>query len=291
METSNPSLPRAAAKAVLRWYEPRARLYAWRRGRPSPYRTLVSELMLQQTQAARVEPAFLAFVRRFPTVGALAAADRADVLRAWAGLGYNRRAVSLHRAARVVVHEHRGRVPVDVVLLRQLPGVGPYTAAAVASVAGGVAVPAIDVNVRRIVARVSGGARTRPAEVDAIAASWVDRSDPGAWNQALMDLGREHCRAVPRCDGCPLERWCTFRLSGGAVAAPAVARRQPRFDGSMRQVRGRIVGVLRERSRATTSALSVSTGLPHDRVAIALDGLVRDGVVERHGRSYALASG
>jgi A/G-specific adenine glycosylase len=291
METSNPSLPRAATKAVLRWYEPRARAYAWRRGRPSPYRTLVSELMLQQTQAARVEPAFLAFVRRFPTVGALAAADRADVLRAWAGLGYNRRAVSLHRAARVVVQEHRGRVPVEVALLRRLPGVGPYSAAAVASIAGGVAVAALDVNVRRIVARVSSGADPTSADVDAIAASWVDRSDPGAWNQALMDLGREHCRAVPRCDGCPLERWCAFRLAGGAIAATTVARRQPRFDGSMRQVRGRIVGVLRERPRATTSALSVWTGVPRDRVAIALDALVRDGIVARHGRSYALASG
>jgi A/G-specific adenine glycosylase len=244
--------------------------------------------MLQQTQAGRVEPTFIAFMRRFPTLRALAAADRADVLRAWAGLGYNRRAVSLHRAARVVMQEHRGRVPVEPSALRALPGVGPYTAAAVASIAGGVPVAATDVNVRRIIARVSG-AGDAPA-VDAIAEAWLDRSDPGAWNQALMDIGRAHCRAIPRCDGCPFARWCLWRSSGEAPTSPA-NRRQGPFEGSMRQVRGRIVDSLRGRSHAGSAALARSLGLPIDRVTTALDGLVRDGVVQRRGRSYALAAG
>ena len=130
-----------------------------------PYRTLVSEVMLQQTQAARVEPIFEAFVDLFPDVGALGAASRADVLRAWAGLGYNRRAVALHEAARAIVRDHGGRVPRDVAELRRLPGVGPYTAAAVASIGHGEPVAALDTNVRRICARVVHG--VEPDEVSA----------------------------------------------------------------------------------------------------------------------------
>ena len=285
-----PSLPRSARVALLDWYGPRARDYAWRRGRPSAYRTLVSELMLQQTQASRVEPAFRSFVRRFPSVSSLAAASRADVLRAWAGLGYNRRAVSLHRAAQAVVTAHGGRVPVDPAALRTLAGVGPYTAAAVASIAGGVPVAALDVNVRRIVARVGfADAPPTPSAVDEAAARWLDRDDPGRWNQSMMDLGREHCRAVPRCEGCPLARSCRWRHAhpgGGPVSSGS--RRQGRFSGSTREVRGRLVDVLRERPSAGLAALVASTGFTSVQVEAALDGLVRDGVVERSGRSYRL---
>jgi A/G-specific adenine glycosylase len=244
--------------------------------------------MLQQTQASRVVPAFIAFVERFPNVRTLAAAERAEVLRAWAGLGYNRRAVALHRAARAVMEEHRGRVPTDPVALRTLPGVGPYTAAAVASIAGGVPVAAIDVNVRRIVSRASGLGDA--SDVDAIAATWVDRADPGGWNQALMDLGREHCRATPRCQRCPLAPWCAWRSSGGGPPTP-VTRTQAPFEGSMRQVRGRIVDALRRRSSAGAGWLSTALDLPPERVDIALEGLIADGVVERLGRSYRLPVG
>jgi A/G-specific adenine glycosylase len=275
---------------VWDWYAPRARLYAWRRGRPEAYRTLVSELMLQQTQAPRVEPLFKVFMRRFPTVASLARASRADVLRAWAGLGYNRRAVYLHAAARAVVRDHRGRVPTDIDALRSLAGVGPYTAAAVASIAGGEPVAAIDVNVRRIVGRVGFGERSpSTAAVDSAAGRWVDRDDPGGWNQALMDIGREHCRAVPRCDGCPLARACRWRRSHRAGSpVERTTRRQGRFEGSMRQVRGRVVDVLRSRPSAGRNALARETGFDTDRLELALDGLVRDGVVELAGRSYRL---
>src|SRR3954463_11907740 len=256
---AEPSLPSSARVAVWNWYAPRARAYVWRRGRPSAYRTLVSELMLQQTQASRVEAAFPAFVRRFPTVGSLVRAGRAEVVRAWAGLGYNRRAVFLYAAAQGVIRNHRGRVPVDPVALRSLPGVGPYTAAAVASIAGGVRVAAIDVNVRRVVRRVGFGADPpATASVDAVAARWVDRADPGGWNQALMDLGREHCRAVPRCAGCPLGRACRWRAAGGPVEhGPS---RRGRFEGSMRQVRGRVVDALRGRTSAGLVSLVRATG-------------------------------
>src|SRR3954454_22113832 len=284
---AEPSLPSSARVAVWDWYEPRARAYAWRRGKPNAYRTLVSELMLQQTQASRVEPLFRAFLRRFPTVASLASARRADVVRAWAGLGYNRRAVYLHAAAHAVVRDHGGRVPVDPQALRSLPGVGPYTAAAGAASAGGGPVAAIDVTVRRVVRRVGFGADPpATASVDAVAARWVDRADPGGWNQALMDLGREHCRAVPRCAGCPLGRACRWRAAGGPVEhGPS---RRGRFEGSMRQVRGRVVDALRGRPSAGLVSLVRAPGFDADKVAAALEGLVRDGVVQRSGRSYRL---
>ena len=246
--------------------------------------------MLQQTQAARVEPAFIAFVRRFPTVRALAGADRAAVLRTWAGLGYNRRAVSLHRAARAVMRDHGGHVPVEPSALRTLPGVGPYTAAAVASIAGGLPVPAIDVNVRRIVARVADADDAPASTVASIAEAWLDRSDPGAWNQALMDLGREHCRATPRCDGCPLSGWCAHRRSG-LVVVERPERRKPPFAGSRRELRGKIVGALRSRPSAGAAGLARATGSPVHLVEEAILGLERDGLVERTGRSYRLPTG
>ncbi len=290
MPGAQPSLQPAARVAVLDWYAPRARAYAWRRGRSSAYRTLVSELMLQQTQAARVEPLFVAFMERFPTVRALASASRGDVLRAWAGLGYNRRAVSLHRAAQVVVEEHGGRVPIDPVVLRTLPGVGPHTAAAVASIAGGQPFSAKEVNVRRVVGRVGFGTAAAPvAAIDEAATRWLDRDDPGAWNQAMMDLGREHCRAIPRCDGCPVRRWCRATREG--APARSSPQSQGPFEGSMRQARGRIVDVLRLRRSAGTTALAKATGFSSDRIDAALGGLVRDGVVARTGRTFALADG
>lgn len=236
--------------------------------------------MLQQTQAARVAPAYLAFVREFPTVHALARAPRARVIAAWSGLGYNRRAVSLHEAARRIVAEHRGRVPSDPTVLATLPGVGPYTSAAVASIAFGVPVPAIDVNLHRVVARARLGRDARdagPAEVRAAAMRWIDRSDPGTWNEALMDVGRTHCRAVPRCDGCPLARGCAFRRAGSPVARRAGPRADP-FAGSSREARGAVVRTLRDRG-STVGGVARVTGIPLSRVAAAVRGLVADGLV------------
>ncbi len=242
---------------------------------------LVSEIMLQQTQAARVIPIFEAFMQRFPTVSALAAATRADVLRAWAGLGYNRRAIALHAAASTIVREHGSRIPQDPATLRSLPGVGEYTAAAVASLAFGRPVAAVDTNVRRIWARV-----VHAAEPDELAMgtsrsdaqAWLDTADPGAWNQALMDLGREVCRPLPRCERCPLRPWCRFASAGrkGRASAP----RQPPFAGSLRQVRGAVVTFLRATPSPTLAATSRATGHTLERVTEAVAGLVRDGVVD-----------
>jgi A/G-specific adenine glycosylase len=277
--------------AVLSWYRPRRNAYAWRRGRRSPYRTLVSEVMLQQTQAARVEPIFERFVARFPDVGALAEASRADVLRSWAGLGYNRRGVALHEAARAIVRDHGGRVPRDPGTLRRLPGVGPYTATAVASIGYGEPVAAVDTNVRRITARAIHGVEpdeVHPDRVARDAQSWLDPSAPGEWNQALMDLGRVFCRPKPRCEDCPLAPSCRFR-SAGKTARPS-GRRQTPFEGSARQVRGAVVRALREQRSATAEALADRTGHPARAIATATESLMRDEILERtRSRRFRLA--
>ena len=268
--------------AVLEWYRPRRHAYAWRRGPGSAYRTLVSEVMLQQTQAVRVGSTFEAFIARFPDVGALAEASRAEVLRAWAGLGYNRRAVALHEAARAIVRDHGGEVPRDPDALRRLPGVGPYTAAAVASIGHGEPFAAVDTNVRRICARAIHGAEPDEVPVDRLtddAQAWLDPTAPGEWNQALMDLGRFHCRPAPRCEVCPLAPHCRFRAAG--LTGRPSGRRQPPFEGSARQVRGAVVEVLRTRRSESAEVLAERTGHPPRAIAQALGSLVTDGILER----------
>jgi len=269
---------------LLDWYRPRARLYPWRGIRPDAYRVLVSEMMLQQTQAARVVPAYRSFLRRFPSVRALARAERADVLRAWNGLGYNRRAVALSESARVIVRDLGGRVPQDPEVLMRLPGVGPYTAAAIASIAYGRPVPALDTNVRRVVGRFALGAESHEVSASAVreaAVSLLDRRDPAAWNQAVMDLGREICRPIPACDACPLSVGCRYRRAGrrGGRARSG----QGRFVGSFRQVRGAVVRVLAAEGPRTLGALSLRTGEPIDRIARAARALASEGIV-RAGR-------
>jgi A/G-specific adenine glycosylase len=277
----------AAASALRSWYAGRRGAYPWRGPAPDPYAVLVSEVMLQQTQANRVVPSFGAFLARFPTVEALAAASRADVLRAWSGLGYNRRAVRLHEAARRIVADHDGQIPDEVARLRALPGIGPYTASAVAAIAFGRPVAAVDVNVRRVSGRFLRGTEpgeSTAAEVATDAQAWLDRRAPSAWNQAVMDLGREVCRPVPRCTDCPIAPWCAFHASGRS-ARRGVRRHIP-FEGSRRQARGRVVDALRERVSADPPTLAAAAAVSLRRVREVLDGLVRDGLVEPagHGR-------
>ena len=269
--------PVNARRALLRWYEPRRGAFPWRRT-TTPYRVLVSEVMLQQTQASRVVPAYRRFVRRFPTVRALARAEIGDVLRAWAGLGYNRRAVALSAAARRIVLG--GRFPRDVVSLRTLPGVGPYTAAAVASMAFGDPVPAVDTNVRRVVARAMLGRDPQdvaPSELQQAAESWLSRRDPGAWNQALMDLGREVCRPLPRCASCPVRAGCRFR--GRPPGRARRTRRQPAFDGSFRQLRGAVVRLLLRERSATVASIVRTTRRSRPEVRRAVGALASEGLV------------
>jgi A/G-specific adenine glycosylase len=282
--------PSSLRRALRAWYRPRRDGYPWRREGIGPYAILVSEVMLQQTQAARVAAAFDGFLRRFPNVSTLAASSSADVLRAWSGLGYHRRAVALREAARTIVRVHGGEVPDDPGVLQQLRGIGPYTASAVAAIAFHRPVVAMDVNVRRVASRVVLGRESEDRSDPRIAEAarlLLDRRDPATWNQAMMDLGREVCRPAPRCEVCPVAPWCRFR-SAGEPARSAAAPKQSPFEGSNRQVRGRIVAVLRERPSAGLSGLAAATGFEVDRIGSAVAGLVRDGIVERRGRSFRL---
>ncbi len=282
-----PSRRARAQEALLAWFRANGPAFPWRRTEDDPYAVLVSEIMLQQTQAGRVVQAFPMFLERFPDVGALAAASRADVLRAWGGLGYPRRAVSVHEAARAIVRDHDGVVPDDVTTLRVLRGIGPYTAAAVASIAFGTPVAAIDTNVRKVMARLAFG--REPAEVPEVdiaraADRWLTRDAPGDWNQAVMNLGREVCRPVPRCDVCPVAEACRFRASERAKERGSLGsgRSQPPFEGSMRQVRGGVLRELRGRDRAATiGTIAAALALPVTRVDGAVDALERDGLLAR----------
>jgi A/G-specific adenine glycosylase len=264
----------------LTWFEANGPDFPWRRAEDDPYAVLVSEVMLQQTQASRVEEIFPRFMARFPGVSDLAEASPAQVLHAWAGLGYHRRAVALHEAARAIVARHGGTVPRDVDALRALPGVGAYTAAAVASIAYGVPVAAVDTNARKVMARLDHGLErdeVTASEIDASASAWLARERPGDWNQAVMNLGRSVCRTTPRCDECPLAAACRFRATG-RTGRPSV-RRQPAFEGSVRQVRGAVVTQLRAHPVLTMARLASLTGYGVPRVREAVEGLHRDRVV------------
>jgi A/G-specific adenine glycosylase len=246
----------------------------WRSTRDA-WLVLVSEVMLQQTQACRVVDPWRRFVTRFPTPGACAAAGAAAVVRAWAGLGYNRRASNLHRTAVIIVDRHGGQVPDQLEALLDLPGVGPYTARAVLAFAYGRAVGAVDTNVVRVLSRAVAGRPLAGREAQRLADRLVPQGD-GAWrfNQALFDLGARCCTArAPRCAVCPLGASCRWTTSGGGAdgswtlsADPGAGRRrQGVFAGSDREGRGRLVGALRSAPVPTTS-LAAATGWPDDEV-------------------------
>jgi A/G-specific adenine glycosylase len=228
---------------VLAWFETTGRDLPWRATR-DPYRVLVAEVLAQQTQAARAAAAWPVFLERFPDVHALAAAAPAEVLRAWQGLGYNRRALALRATAMAV--EERGGWPGTVEELAALPGVGPYTARAVACFALGLPVAPVDTNVARVLARSLAG--TDPAELTPAARQRLaDQAMPAgrawSWSSALMDVGALHCRPRPRCDGCPLELSCRWRALGPA-APPPRPRSQAPFASSDRRWRGAVVRAL-----------------------------------------------
>jgi A/G-specific adenine glycosylase len=212
--------------ALLAHYDRHARDLPWRR-ETDPYRVLVSEIMLQQTRVETVKRYYGPWLDRFPTLDALAVAEEDDVLKAWEGLGYYRRARNLRAAARVVRERWAGAVPGGYEDLRALPGVGDYTAGAVASIAFGVAVPAVDGNVKRVLSRLFDMARPRPARLRQHAAELVDPTRPGDWNQALMDLGATVCTPrAPRCAECPLGAACLARARGTQSERPEARGRK-----------------------------------------------------------------
>ena len=280
-------LPPALRDAILSWYDQTGRPLAFRATR-DPYAILVSELMAQQTQAARAAEAWSRWMARFPTVRVLAEAPVADVLRAWAGLGYNRRALLLHRAANAIVADHGGEVPSTVDGLRSLPGVGPYTARAVAAIAFGLRVGAVDTNVRRVLGRlVAGGAEAMtPGRLQDLADAVVPAGRPADWTHALMDIGARRCRPrAPRCPECPAVRWC--RYAAGERPVPAIARpagpRRPvqPFPSTTRWLRGRILARVRDTEDGGWARFGDAIGShPPHAVREAVAALVTEGLLE-----------
>jgi A/G-specific adenine glycosylase len=322
----SPAARRVLRGAVLAWFAHHGRELDFRvDGRPDPWGILVSEVMAQQTQISRVEERWPGFMAAFPTAAAMAAASPADVIRAWRGMGYNRRALNLHRAA-VAISAAGGRVPGDVDGLLGLPGIGPYTARAVAAIAFAIPVGAVDVNVRRVLGRILAGDRAAigPAALQAAADALVDPDRPGTWTHALMDIGATVCRpARPSCGSCPAQPWCrsagatparaeaasTRPTSTRATVAHATGRRATAthatdrvpsrarpaavpFEQTTRWLRGRLVDRLRD--AAPGEALTVDGPLgahSAEAVARALAGLARDGMVELDAAGRARLAG
>jgi A/G-specific adenine glycosylase len=217
------------AHSLLRWFEGRDRRVPGR-GETNPYRIWVAEVMAQQTRISTVIPYYEAFLERFPDVETLAAAPLDDVLKAWEGLGYYGRARNLHRAASMVCERFEGRIPADPEDLRSLPGVGAYTAGAIASIGFGRPEPAVDGNVRRVLCRLHDIEDPSPARLEELARDWIERGGGAAHavNQALMDLGSSVCRPRgPLCDECPLADSCVARANGTVSERPRPRRRAP----------------------------------------------------------------
>ncbi len=286
-------------RRLLRWYRSAGRAdLPWRTTR-DPYFTLVSECMLQQTQVDRVVPAFAAFIERFPTLAALASASTADVLRMWRGLGYNSRAIRLHAVAQAVVRHYRGEMPSDPDALRALPGIGPYTAAAIRAFAFNIDEAPMDTNIKRIVHRLFYGIeypiRAREPQLAAHAQALVPPGQAHDWNSAMMDLGATLCGArAPKCEACPIAADCAAApIEAAALESARRAHAKPRaggtekFEASARFARGRIVDRLRdlppgEKISMLDLARDVAGLLPQrsdDEIAALVSALHREGLV------------
>lgn len=285
--------PRAAAlpaavlhERVLGWYAANARELPWRTPDCSPWGVLVSEVMAQQTPVARVAPVWTAWMERWPTAAALAAQPPGEVVRAWGRLGYPRRALRLRECAVAVTELHDGVVPADEATLRTLPGIGAYTAAAVAAFAFGTRATVVDTNVRRVLARaVEGREHAAPALTVAetrLAADLVPEDDAAAatWNVAVMELGAVVCRARgPRCEECPLLDGCAWVLAG-RPAHDGPVRRGQAWHGTDRQVRGAVLQLLREAEGEVAREVLAGAGEDDAQVGRCIASLVEDGLLE-----------
>lgn len=271
---------------LLQWYAEARRDLPWRRPGCSPWGVLVSEVMLQQTPVARVLPVWRTWLARWPAPADLADASPGDAVREWGRLGYPRRALRLHAAAGVIRAEHDGEVPADEATLRTLPGIGDYTAAAVAAFAFGRRATVVDTNVRRVQARaVTGVALPAPSltrsEVElATALLPDDDADAATWNVAVMELGALVCTARgPRCGECPVADRCAWRRAG-YPPYEGPARRGQAWEGTDRQCRGRIIQALRDSSGPVPGAVLRATWPDRAQHERCLDALVHEGLVE-----------
>ncbi|MGN6161410.1 MAG: A/G-specific adenine glycosylase [Marmoricola sp.] len=279
-------------EAVLSWYARNARELPWRGEHATAWGVLVSEIMLQQTPVSRVLPVYESWMRIWPTPQDLAAEAPGEAVRAWGRLGYPRRALRLHASAVAICEQHGGQVPSDIDALRALPGIGDYTAAAVASFAFGQSHPVLDTNVRRVFERVLGGREFPPASLTKAerqrAADLLPAERAATWSVAVMELGALVCTATsPRCADCPLAQVCAWRLAG-RPAHDGAPRKAQTYAGTDRQCRGRLLAVLRDAPGTVNAAALVkawSLDAQRDR---ALASLIADGLVVQEGDRYRL---
>ena len=281
-----PPSPDTVGDVLVDWFAEAARDLPWRRPGTDPWAVLVSEVMLQQTPVARVEPVWREWVDRWPTPAALAAASPAEVIRAWGKLGYPRRALRLRETAVALTERHGGVVPADVAALEALPGIGTYTARAVACFGHGQPQPVVDTNVRRVVARlVHGRAEAAPARAaDLTDVAALAPADPGRaarFSVAVMELGALVCVArTPRCAACPVRTDCAWRLAG-SPAPDGPPRRVQKFAGTDRQVRGRLLDVLRSAEGPVAARELDEAWADAVQRSRCLDSLLADGLVEQ----------
>jgi A/G-specific adenine glycosylase len=287
---------RSLRRRIVGWYDEHARDLPWRADDATPWGVLVSEFMLQQTPVARVLPAYEAWLERWPAPADLAAEPAGEAVRAWGRLGYPRRALRLHAAAVAIVQQHGGAVPSSYDDLRALPGVGDYTAAAVASFGFGGRHVVLDTNVRRVLARMIGGEELAPASVtraerDRAVALLPDVQDDvpaAAWAVAVMELGALVCTATgPACGRCPVADMCAWRAAGSPqyVGPP---RRVQAYAGTDRQCRGRLLAVVRDADAPVTRRQLDAAWSDVPQRERALASLLDDGLLVRAGARYAL---
>jgi len=279
---------------VARWFRRSARPLPWREPGTTPWGVLLSEIMAQQTPVVRVAPMWIEWIERWPTPAALAAASPADIVRAWGKLGYPRRALNLHAAATRMGDEFGGEVPSDVDALESLPGIGSYTARAVASFAFGQRVPVVDTNIRRVLARAMLGiAEPEPprTKVDMDLMESVlpaDAVESVAVNAGVMELGAVFCTArSPNCGECPIAEQCAWALAGFPANAGRTRTPQAKYEGSVRQARGVILALARTNTHITPAQIvdAVHDAARRDR---ALEGLLTDGLIVNVKRGYEL---
>ena len=272
---------------ITAWYAAHGRDLPWRRQGVGAWPIMVSEFMLQQTPVSRVLPAYEAWIERWPTPKALASATPADAVRQWDRLGYPRRALRLHESAVIITTAHAGDVPQDLAALRSLPGVGTYTAAAIATFAYAQRHPVLDTNVRRVLSRLLKGAQYPPGSLSVAEQALAESLLPpekdrraATWSVALMELGALICTATrPACDTCPVATSCAWLTAGRPPGQPT--RRPQPYEGSDRQLRGQLLAVLRAAAHPVPQSAFNDICPEQHQLSRVLETLITDGLATR----------